>query len=250
MNLKTAVRTSRLSKSYGQGSTRVDVLDAIDIEFERGQFTALMGPAGSGKSTLLQCLAGLERPTSGRVWLGETELTGLGEQQLGQLRRDRMGFVFQNDNLMPALTVAENIILPFELAGRVLDNDHVELVVHIMGLSRFLLNRPDELTSPQRQRIAAARALIGRPDVVLADEPTATLDRRSITELLGLLHRGVRKLGSSVIMATHDPDVAAAADRVLFLESGRFVTELREPTSDRVSRRLSAARMRLEAQFA
>jgi len=251
MNLKTAaVRTSQLSKSYGQGLSRAEVLDGIDIEFERGRLTALMGPTGTGKSTLLHCLAGLERPTSGRVWVGETQLTGLGEEELSRMRRERMGFIFQNYRLMPALTVAENIILPSELAGRDLDNDHVELVVDTMSLSKLLLHRPQELTGRQRQRVAAARAFIGRPEAVLADEPTATLDECSTAELLGLMRRGVNELGGSLIMVTHDPEVASAADRVLFLESGRIVTELREPIPPAELRRLSAAaRKRREAQL-
>jgi putative ABC transport system ATP-binding protein len=217
----SAAKTSGLSKSYGNGNTRILALDDIDIEFERGRFAALLGPSGSGKSTLLHCLAGLEQPTSGQVWVGETRITGLDDEQLGRVRRERLGFVYQKLSLMPALTVVENIILPFELAGRILDDDHVEHVVHTMGLADLLLHRPEDLTSPQRERIAAARAFIGHPEVVFADEPTAALDDRAASELLGLLRRGVDKLDSSVIMATEDPAVAGAADRVVVLESGR-----------------------------
>ena len=241
----SAARTSRLSKSYGSGVSRVAALEEVDLEFERGRLTAIMGPAGSGKSTFLHCLAGLERPTSGRVWVGETHITGLDEERLSRLRRERIGFVFQDDNLMPGLTVAENIILPFELGGRVLDHDHVELVVHTMGLSELLLHRPEELVTVQRERVAAARAFVGRPEVVLADEPTAALDDRATSELMGLLRRGVDELGGSVIMVTHDPAVAAVADRVVFLESGRVATELRQPATLEVRRTLSDLRLSL-----
>lgn len=238
-NLKTAAaRTSRLSKTYRQGIAYATVLDEVDIEFERGQFTALMGPAASGKSTLLHCLAGLERPTGGEVWVGETRLTGLDEEELSRVRRERVGFIFQNSNLTPTLTVAENVILPFELAGRVLDHDYVELVVQTMGLSHVLLHRPEELSVFQCERVSVARALIGGPDVVLADEPTATLDAPGAAELLSLLRRGVDALGSSVIVATSDPEVAAAADRVIFLDGGRVAAEVSEPTSHEVLRRL------------
>lgn len=239
---EAAARTSELSKSYGDGVSRVVVLDGIDLEFERERFTALMGPARSGKSTLLHCLAGLEQPTSGQVWVGETRITGLDAEELSRLRRERIGFIFQNDSLVPGLTVAENVILPFELAGRVLDHDHVERVVHAMGLNGLLLRLPEELPRPQRQRVAAARAFIGRPEVVLADEPTATLDGPAGAELMCLLRRGVTQLGASVIMTTHDPEVASAADRVVFLEAGRVADELHQPATREVLLRQSALR--------
>ena len=236
--MEAAARTSGLSKAYGHGASRIEVLDGIDLEFERGHFAALMGPTGSGKSTFLHCLAGLEQPSSGRVWVGETPVTGLDEEGLSRLRRERIGFIFQNYNLMPPLTVAENIILPFELAGRVLDHDHVELVVHTMDLGDLLMHRPLELSEPEQQRVAAARAFIARPDVVLADEPTATLDGEAGSELLGLLRRGVDELGSSVIMVTYEPEVATVADRVVFFEAGRVAAELHQPVAEEVRQRV------------
>jgi putative ABC transport system ATP-binding protein len=242
--MEAAARTAGLSKSYGQGASRIAVLDGIDLEFERGQFSVLMGPSGSGKSTFLHCLAGLEQPTSGRVWVGETRITGLDNERLSRLRRERIGFIFQNYNLMSTLTVAENIILPFELAGRVLDHDYAEHVVHTLGLGHLLLHRPDELSGPEQQRVSAARAFIGRPEVVLADEPTAELNDRITSELLGLLRRGVDELGGSVIMVTHDPAVAAAADRVIFLEAGRVAEELHRPTTRTVLLTQTALRRR------
>jgi putative ABC transport system ATP-binding protein len=246
VDTEAAARTSGLSKSYGQADSHVVVLDGIDLEFERGRFTALMGPSGSGKSTFLHCLAGLEQPTSGQVWVGETRITGLDDQRLSRVRHERIGFIFQNHNLAPTLTVAENIILPFELAGRILDHDHVELVVQTMDLNHLLLHRPEELSRLEQQRVAAARAFIGRPDVVLADEPTAALDDRSTSELLGLLRRGVDQLGGSVIMVTHDPAVAAVADRVVFFEAGRIAEDLRQPTTREVLRRLTELRRKRE----
>jgi len=248
--MEAAVRTSELSKSYGHAGSRVTVLEGVDLEFQRGRLTAIMGPASSGKSTLLHCLAGLEQPTSGQVWVGETRITGLDHERLSRLRRERIGFIFQNYNLMPALTVAENIILPFELAGRVLDHDHVELVVRTLGLSHLLLHRPDELSGPEAQSVAVTRAFIGHPQVVLADEPTAALDHRASAQLLGLLRRGVDELGGSVIMVTHDPAVASVADRVVFFESGRVAAEMSEPTQHGVLRQLTDLRRRREAVLA
>src|SRR5688572_1510568 len=238
------VRTSRLTKVYGEGDSRVTVLDNVDVSFRRGEFTAIMGPAASGKSTLMHCVAGLEKPSDGRVWLGEIRLSGLDDEALMQVRRDRIGFVFPAYNLLPVLTVAENIMLPFELAGREVDHDFAELVVDAMGLRERLMHLPGKLSVGQRQSVATARALMLKPDVVLADEPTAALDPGPAAEAVRFLRNSVDTLGQSVVMVTHDPAVAAQADRVVFFECGRVATELREPTEAGVNERMAALRQR------
>jgi putative ABC transport system ATP-binding protein len=236
----TAVRASRLSKSYGEEI----VLDSIDVSFERGELTAVMGPPAAGKSTLLHCLAGLEKPTSGRIYLGTDRLTGLDDEALSRMRRDRVGFIFQSYNLLPTLTVAENIMLPFELAGRIPDQDFADRVVDAVGLRDKLMHLPGKLSGGQRQRVATARALMLKPDVVFADEPTAALDVHGAADVIELLRHSVDELHQTVVMVTHDPVVAARADRVVFFEAGNIATELRSPSAEGVSERMKALERR------
>jgi putative ABC transport system ATP-binding protein len=229
-----AVRTEGITKTYGTGETRIDALADLTAHFERGRYTAIMGPSGSGKSTLLHCLAGLDRPTAGTVFLRDVDLTRLGDKALTRLRRDRIGFVFQAFNLVPTLTTLENITLPVSLAGRKPDQVWLDTVIDTIGLRDRLQHRPAELSGGQQQRVACARALASRPDVVFADEPTGNLDSRSSADVLGFLHRSVRDFGQTVVMVTHDPAAASYADRVLFLADGRLRAELVDPTADSV----------------
>jgi putative ABC transport system ATP-binding protein len=204
------------------------------VDLARGRFTAIMGPSGSGKSTLLHVLAGLDRPTSGEVYLGDTEITSLNDKRLTTLRRDRIGFIFQSFNLLPTLTAAENIVLPMRIAGRKPDPDWVASIVDTVGLGGRLEHRPAQLSGGQQQRVAAARALASRPEIVFADEPTGALDSRSGTELLRFLRSAVDELGQTVVMVTHDPTAAAYADRVLFLADGHIVDEMHCPSAEDV----------------
>jgi putative ABC transport system ATP-binding protein len=229
-----AVRASGLRKTYGKGETAVHALAGVDVDFTRGAFTAIMGPSGSGKSTLMHCLAGLDTATDGSVWLGDTELTRLRDDQLTTLRRERIGFVFQSFNLLPVLDAQENILLPMQLAGQRPDRAWMDAVVGRLGLRDRLRHRPHELSGGQQQRVAVARALLPRPDVVFADEPTGNLDSRSGAEVLDLLRSSVRETGQTVVMVTHDPVAASYADRVVLLADGRLAGEVREPTADAV----------------
>ncbi|GGU84627.1 ABC transporter ATP-binding protein [Streptomyces albospinus] len=239
-----AARATGLTKAYGNGSTQVTALDEVFVEFARSRFTAVMGPSGSGKSTLMHCLAGLVPVTSGSARIGGIELSLLKERELTQLRRDKVGFVFQGFNLLPTLTALENITLPLRLAGQQPDTAWLETVIATVGLAGRLGHRPAELSGGQQQRVAVARALISRPEIIFADEPTGNLDSRSGAEILGFLRDSVRELGQTVVMVTHDPVAAAYADRVVFLADGRVVDELHEPTADRVPDRMH----RFEAQ--
>ncbi|MFC5905974.1 ABC transporter ATP-binding protein [Streptacidiphilus monticola] len=236
---RAAARALGLTKAYGQGDTRVVALDAVDVVIERGRFTAIMGPSGSGKSTLMHCLAGLDTATSGQIWIGDTELTGLGDRQLTRLRRDRVGFVFQAFNLLPTLTAEENITLPADIAGRRTDPAWLRQVVETLGLGDRLRHRPHELSGGQQQRVAVARALAARPELIFADEPTGNLDSRAGAEVLGFLRRSVDELAQTVVMVTHDPAAASYADLVLFLADGRLVDRLDQPTADAVLARMS-----------
>jgi len=229
-----AVRTASLRKTYGSGDNSVHALDGVDVEFAAGQFTAVMGPSGSGKSTLMHVTAGLDTATSGTVWVGDTDLTTLKEKQLTRLRRDRVGFVFQQFNLLPTLTAAENIALPMRLAGRTPDQAWLDRVVEVVGLGDRLHHRPSELSGGQQQRVAVARALVARPEVVFADEPTGNLDSRSGLEVLSFLRRSVDENAQTIVMVTHDPVAASHADRVIFLADGRVVDDMAEPTAERV----------------
>jgi putative ABC transport system ATP-binding protein len=220
-----------LSKVYGSGQNAVQALDSVTVGFGEREFAAIMGPSGSGKSTLMHCLAGLDTVTSGSVRLGDTELSGLSDRELTLLRRDRIGFIFQSLNLLPALTAEQNIRLPLELAGRAPDPRWFAEITGVLDLAGRLRHRPGELSGGQRQRVACARALITRPDVIFADEPTGNLDSRSGAEVLTFLRRSVRELGQTVIMVTHDPGAASYADRVVFLADGRVHGELTDPTA-------------------
>ncbi|SCG68163.1 ABC transporter ATP-binding protein [Micromonospora inositola] len=229
-----AVTARDLRKEYGAGQSRVVALDGVDLDFAAGRFTAIMGPSGSGKSTLMHCLAGLDRPTGGAVRIGEADLARLDDRRLTLLRRDRVGFVFQKFNLLPTLTAEENIVLPLAIAGRRPDPAWLRQVVAAVGLTDRLRHRPAELSGGQQQRVAVARALITRPWVVFADEPTGNLDSRSGAEVLRLLREAVDTLGQTVVMVTHDPVAAGHADRVVFLADGRLVHELIAPTAGQV----------------
>ncbi|MFM8944939.1 MAG: ABC transporter ATP-binding protein [Actinomycetota bacterium] len=235
-----AARAEDLTKVYGEGEAAVRALDGVSVTFAAGEFTAIMGPSGSGKSTLLHCLAGLDAPTSGHVYIGDTDLTGLSERDLTRLRRDRIGFVFQAFNLVPTLTAAENITLPLDIAGRSPDRAWFDQVVDTIGLRDRLGHRPSELSGGQQQRVAGARALVSRPDIVFADEPTGNLDSRSGQELLAFLRDAVRRHGQTIVMVTHDANAASYADRVVFLADGRVVSELRAPTAASVLDRLKS----------
>jgi putative ABC transport system ATP-binding protein len=229
-----AARAEGLSKFYGSGDAAVPALDHVSVGLEEGQFTAIMGPSGSGKSTLLHMLAGLDRPTSGEVHLGDTEITSLSDKALTLLRRDRIGFIFQSFNLLPTMTAAENIVLPMRIAGRKPDDHWVASVVETLGLTGRLSHRPSELSGGQQQRVAAARALASKPQIVFADEPTGALDSKSGAELLAFLRKAVSDLGQTVVMVTHDPTAASYADRVVFLADGHVVDEMHAATADEV----------------
>ena len=217
-------------KTYGSGAGAVRALDGVNVAFEPGVFTAIMGPSGSGKSTLMHCLAGLDRLDGGRVEIAGTDLAGLSDTALTRLRRDRIGFVFQAFNLVPTLTAVENIVLPMRLAGRKPDPDWFARLVSAVGLVDRLTHRPSELSGGQQQRVACARALLTRPDVVFADEPTGNLDSHASAEVLSFMASSVREFGQTIVMVTHDPTAAAYADRAVFLADGHIVSDLSEPT--------------------
>lgn len=228
------VRARGLERVYGEGEAEVRALDGIDVEFEPGRFTSIMGPSGSGKSTLMHILAGLDRPTAGTVEIDGTEITALGDTELTRLRRDELGFVFQFFNLLPVLTAEENILLPLSIARKKPDRDWVDTVVDRVGLSDRLSHRPSELSGGQQQRVAVARALVTRPSVLFADEPTGNLDSRSSDDVLELLRGAVDEFGQTVIMVTHEPDSAARADRLIALRDGRLVHDAPPVSADAV----------------
>ncbi|HEY0215690.1 MAG TPA: ABC transporter ATP-binding protein [Cellulomonas sp.] len=237
-----AVRARGLTKVYGRGEAAVHALAGVDVDFAAGAFTAIMGPSGSGKSTLMHVLAGLDAATSGSAFLGQTDVTTLGDDALTRLRRDRVGFVFQSFNLLPMFTAEQNILLPLELAGAPVDRAWLDTLVSTLGLSQRLTHRPSELSGGQQQRVAIARALIAKPEVVFADEPTGNLDSRSGAEVLSFLRRSVRELGRTIIMVTHDPTAAAYADRVVLLADGRIAGDIVDPTPEAVLTGLDALR--------
>jgi len=237
-NQPAAASARGLSKLYGFGETAVLALDNVDISFEAGRFSAIMGPSGSGKSTLLHCLAGLDRVTKGQVFIGDVDLTVLTDKRLTQLRRDKVGFVFQSFNLVPTLNARENITLPMDIAGRNPDPDWLAHVIEILSLEDRLSHKPSELSGGQQQRVAAARALASRPDIIFADEPSGNLDSKSGTQLLQFMRQAVQDYGQTIVMVTHDPLAAAHSDRVVFLEDGRIAGDMVEPTAERILDRI------------
>lgn len=222
-----AVRTEQVTKTYGKGEAMVRALDRVSVDFYSGDFTAIMGQSGSGKSTLMHCAAGLDAPTSGRIWIGETEITRLSDKALTLLRRDQVGFVFQAFNLLPTLTAKENILLPMKLANRAPDPAWFDMVVDVLGMRDRLSHRPSELSGGQQQRVAVARAMVTRPRVIFADEPTGALDSAAGTDLLRFLRHSVVELGQTVVMVAHDADAASYADRVIRLADGRIIADER-----------------------
>ena len=238
--VEPAVRVEQLTRVYGTGRNQVTALAGVDVGFGRGTFTAVMGPSGSGKSTLLQIAAGLDRPTSGRVVVGGTDLSGLSETRLTELRRTRIGFVFQAFNLIGALTLEENIVLPLRLAGVRPDRAWLTHVVERVGLADRLHHRPAALSGGQQQRVAIARALATRPEVIFSDEPTGALDSRTAAEVLTLLRAVVDEHGQTVVMVTHDPIAASYADRVLVLADGAMVADLPQLGAVRIAEHLAS----------
>jgi putative ABC transport system ATP-binding protein len=233
-----AARAERVVKAYGSGEARVTALESVDVQIDRSRFTAIMGPSGSGKSTLMHCLAGLDQVTSGRIFIGEAELSAMKDKELTRLRRDRVGFIFQSFNLLPTLNALENITLPMDIAGHRPDKAWLDRVIDTVGLSARLKHRPGQLSGGQQQRVAVARALASRPEIIFGDEPTGNLDSRAGAEVLGFLRRSVDELGQTIVMVTHDPGAAAYADRVLFLADGRIVDEMTSPTAEAVLDRM------------
>jgi putative ABC transport system ATP-binding protein len=233
-------RAEHLSKVYGVGDARVVALDDVTVEFGRGRLTAIMGPSGSGKSTLMHCMAALEAPTSGRVEIDGVDIGGLKDKELTLLRRDRLGFVFQAYNLVPTLTARENITLPVDIAGAELDVAWFDTVVDTLGIRDRLTHHPDELSGGQQQRVACARALVRRPAIIFADEPTGNLDSRASAEILAFLRRSVDEFAQSIVMVTHDPVAASHANRVLFLVDGAIVDEILAPTTTSVLERMNS----------
>jgi putative ABC transport system ATP-binding protein len=236
----TAARAVGLSKIYGEGDAAVRALDGVSVDFERARFTAIMGPSGSGKSTLLHCMAGLDTPSSGQVFIGDVDLTSLSEKALTLLRRRKVGFVFQAYNLVPTLTAAENITLPLDIAGEEPDKAWFDEVVDTVGIRDRLSHRPAELSGGQQQRVAGARALVSRPEIVFADEPTGNLDSKAGQEILTFLRSAVKDHDQTIVMVTHDASAASFADRIVFLGDGKVVDEMLEPTTERILDRLKS----------
>jgi putative ABC transport system ATP-binding protein len=240
VKVRAAAQAVDAVKVYGEGDAAVRALDGITVDFEAGRFTGIMGPSGSGKSTLLHCMAGLDRLTDGKVLIGDVDLSTLDEKHLTQLRRDKVGFVFQAYNLVPTLTAGENITLPLDIAGEEPDQGWYDTVVTTVGLQDRLKHLPSELSGGQQQRVAAARALVSRPEIVFADEPTGNLDSRASAELLRFLQRAVREFGQTIVMVTHDPNAASYSDRVVFLADGKVVDEMDAPTAESVLDRMKS----------
>ncbi|AXT86471.1 peptide ABC transporter ATP-binding protein [Aeromicrobium sp. A1-2] len=239
-----AARTTDLTKVYGEDDAEVRALAGVSVEIYAGEFTAVMGPSGSGKSTLMHCMAALDNPTAGTVHIGDVELSSLKDKALTELRRDRVGFVFQAFNLVPTLSAEENILLPLSIAGRKPDAEWFDTVVDTVGLRDRLRHRPHEMSGGQQQRVACARALVSRPSIVFADEPTGNLDSISSAEVLGFLRRSASEFGQTIVMVTHDPIAASYTDRVIFLADGLVVDEMRSPTAESVLEHMAALQTR------
>ena len=238
MNVITSA--NNLTKIYGEKETSVTALDNININFNEMQFTAIMGPSGSGKSTLLHCLAGLDRPSSGQIYLKDSDISKLNDKQLTKIRRDSFGFVFQAFNLIPTLTAEENITLPASIAGKKPDMEWVKKVVDTVDISDRLTHRPNELSGGQQQRVAAARAMATKPEVIFADEPSGNLDSKSSKELLVFMKSVVEELNQTIIMVTHDPYAASFANRVVMLKDGKIASDLEEPTQEEIISEVTA----------
>ena len=235
----TAARAVEAYKIYGSGDSEVRALNGISVEFARGRFTAIMGPSGSGKSTLMHCMAGLDRVSSGQVFIGDREISAMTERDLTLVRRDQLGFVFQSFNLIPTLNAIENITLPMSLAGRKPDEAWLDTVIDTVHLRDRLTHRPSELSGGQQQRVAVARALASRPDMIFADEPTGNLDSKSGAQVLDFMRKAVSEFNQTIVMVTHDPNAASYADRVVFLADGTIVDELTEPTTESILGRMA-----------
>ena len=229
-----AARASSATKIYGKGDTLVTALDSVDISFETGKFSSIMGPSGSGKSTLMHCMAGLDNLSSGKVFIGDTDLTELSEKELTLLRRSNIGFIFQSFNLVPTLNALENITLPIDLSGNKVDTDWIDQITEVVNLSDRLKHKPNELSGGQQQRVAVSRALASKPNIIFADEPTGNLDSKTGNEILDFMRLATTDLNQTIVMVTHDPVAASYSDRVIFLEDGRVVGEIIEPTADSV----------------
>lgn len=227
-------RAIDLTKVYGSKDNEVMALDHVNVEFKRGEMTAIMGPSGSGKSTLMHCMAGLDTPSSGKVIVEGLEVSSMNQKQLTDLRREQIGFIFQSFNLVPTLSAEENILLPLQIAKRTIDRDWFNQVVKVVGLEKRLTHRPSQLSGGQQQRVACARAIMARPSVIFADEPTGNLDSRSSREVLGFLRDSVRDYGQSIVMVTHDPRAASFADRVLVLADGNITRDMQHPTYNEI----------------
>lgn len=238
--VRYAARLENGVKTYGEGDTAIHALNGATAEFERGRFTAIMGPSGSGKSTLLHCIAGLDTLTSGIAYIGEIDLSTLKDRDLTLLRRERIGFIFQSYNLIPSLSAEENILLPLSIGGKQPDEDWYGTILDTVGLRPRLTHRPSELSGGEQQRVAAARALVSQPEIIFADEPSGNLDSKASAELLGFMRHAVDEFGQTIVMVTHDPGTAAYADRIIFLEDGRIVDEMHDPTADSVLDRLKS----------
>ena len=227
-------RAIDLTKVYGSKDNEVMALDHVNVEFKRGEMTAIMGPSGSGKSTLMHCMAGLDTPSSGKVIVERLEVSSMNQKQLTDLRREQIGFIFQSFNLVPTLSAEENILLPLQIAKRPIDREWFNQVVKVVGLEKRLTHRPSQLSGGQQQRVACARAIMARPSVIFADEPTGNLDSRSSREVLGFLRDSVRDYGQSIVMVTHDPRAASFADRVLVLADGNITRDMQHPTYNEI----------------
>lgn len=238
--MNVIIKANELTKTYGEKETSVTALDNINIDFNEMQFTAIMGPSGSGKSTLLHCLAGLDRPSSGQIYLKDSDISKLNDKQLTKIRRDSFGFVFQAFNLIPTLTAEENITLPASIAGKKPDMNWVKKVVDTVDISDRLTHRPNELSGGQQQRVAAARAMATKPEVIFADEPSGNLDSKSSKELLVFMKSVVEELNQTIIMVTHDPYAASFANRVVMLKDGKIASDLEEPTQEEIISEVTA----------
>ena len=232
--MNVIIKAKNLTKTYGEKETCVTALDNVNVDFNEREFTAIMGPSGSGKSTLLHCLAGLDRPSSGQIFLKDSDISTLNDKQLTKIRRDSFGFVFQAFNLIPTLTAEENITLPASIAGRKPDMDWVKQVVKTVDIDDRLTHRPNELSGGQQQRVAAARAMATKPEVIFADEPSGNLDSKSSKELLVFMKSFVEELNQTIIMVTHDPYAASFANRVVMLKDGRIASDLQDPTQEEI----------------